>query len=51
MSHAELVKAAKDAIEALFADRSVSPEQSADDLEELAADIDSMIDAIKADLK
>lgn len=49
MTHDELVKSAKGAIEALFADTSVPQFETRSALETLAADIQSMIDSINDD--
>jgi hypothetical protein len=42
---------ARDAIETLFGDTSVNKQVTLDDLEELESDIESKIDALKADIK
>lgn len=47
----ELVEAAKAAIDEVFSDTSVSPEETLSRMEELCSSIRSSIDALKADLK
>jgi hypothetical protein len=47
----ELKKKAKDAIGALFSDKSVSLETTLDSMEELASDIEANIMALKDDIE
>jgi hypothetical protein len=49
-SHDQIMGDAKDAIEELFSDTSVSQSQTREDLEELRDDINAKIEAINADL-
>lgn len=49
MTHDELVKRAKQAIEAVFADRSVSPEETRESLEELQGEIEIWVDSLPSD--
>ena len=44
-------EAAREAIEKLFGDTSVEKQVTLDDLEELQSDVDSKIDALRADIK
>jgi hypothetical protein len=44
-------EAAREAIEALFSDTSVQKQVTLDDLDEIQSDVESKIDAIKADIK
>jgi hypothetical protein len=50
MSHDELMGDARDAIEKLFGDTSVAPEQTRESLEELRHEIDGKLEAINADI-
>lgn len=50
-AHDDLVKAARDAINAVFGDRSVPPETTVESLEDLAADIEANVTAIEDDLR
>lgn len=45
--HERLVKQAKQAIEEVFSDTSVDPEQTADDLQQLIDDTAMMVQSIK----
>ena len=47
----ELVEAAKAAIDEVFGDTSVSPEETLSRMEELRSCIESSVDALRADLK
>ena len=51
MNHDELKEAAKSAVNSVFGDRSVGPRTTIDSLEEIASDIDALIDALKSDLR
>lgn len=51
MTHDELLEDAKKAISAVFGDRSVSPRTTIESLENMASDIDSMVDALENDLQ
>jgi hypothetical protein len=48
--HAQLVDTAEDAIKALFADTSVPPETTRDDLKSLRETIDGLIEGVNADI-
>jgi predicted nucleotidyltransferase len=44
--HEDLVKEAKEAIDRVFSDTSVPASQTREDMEELASDIDIMLDSL-----
>lgn len=50
-AHEKLVEAAREAIEKVFSDTSVSPEKTDESLRELAEEIDFKLNAIRADRK
>jgi hypothetical protein len=49
-THEMKIRVARDAIDGLFSDTSVGPEETLSALEDLAADVDSKIDALKGDI-
>lgn len=51
MSHEHLCEKAKEAIQAIHGDTSVSLEQTLDSLEELKGEIDILIDAVETDIE
>ena len=51
MSHENLCEKAKEAIQAIHSDTSVSLEQTLDSLEELRGEIDILIDAVETDIE
>jgi hypothetical protein len=44
-------EAVRDALDALFSDTSVSKQVTLDDLEEIQSDVETKIDALRADIK
>lgn len=49
MDHKELVEKAKEAIDSVFGDTSVSPEQTADSLQELVEEIEMKLSSLPQD--
>jgi hypothetical protein len=50
MEHDELIEAAKAAINKVFSDKSVPPATTLESMEELQAEIESNIEALRCDL-